>query len=702
MKGKSEVEEKLAEVQRLMKELELQPQDDGIGIHRLSDELEMKSPVFYAVITSGQQSLDTVKVLNETWAGNIPPTDIAFFVEGLEGEVDDQLGIHELKSLPKNVKQLISSNLAEVQVLNYICQHKMNSTKWFFIANGDIYVKTHSLESYLMEVDALQYHHGYLGKPVKRDPIGRVCMPGPGSILSYRTMQEVCPKLEQCEKLHSEYVLGECIRHQLPRLQCNKEGHPHDLFLKFDVAKRGPITEQKHRDILDKALTVYPVSDPKLMYVIHQLIVAERLNDSQYQLQELKSSLDWMVDLLPQTNVHVHKDKEDAANTRDDVLSWKLINNNKLMSDEENAPTMKIPSVWKNEFNLLIKKAMDYLSTWEEEGYNFRRIVNGYYRVNPQADIDYIIDFEGKEVGSEGNFSLPAKHFRVALSRRFDSLEVNPVLLKAAGVESKHVTIAVFMNTNHAELFQSFMAKLENVLKHDQRVDLVVVKMKSKERARKEVTSVMDPKSILNLYRTKYPLASFTVVESPSLLSRDHGISLVIRDLRPNDIVFLADLDLEFDSAFMERCRSIPLQGQQAYFPILFSKVDPSLLKDMEHVMMEDTTSEHSGHWIPQSNRVTCLYAADILAAVQQTGVKGIPNSIDVSEVYRTLIEKGYEVIRTTDKGLRQLYDGARRCESELVGEEEDCSIDNGDYPNLYTRTQLSILLFDHEGADKF
>ncbi len=713
------MDQRLAQVQRLLEELEpRQPsrhgnQDDG-EVQRLSDEVEIRSRVFYSVIvsptlTDQRSTMDIIRLLNETWAGDINHADIAYFTEVGEREsVDDsQLEVYD------NIHQLPSSNLAaELQVLRYLCQHKLNSSKWFFIANGDLYVKTRSLEDYLTEVEALHYHYGYIGKPIKRDPIGRVCMPGPGSVLSQQTMQEVCSKLEDCERLeyHTNCVLGECIRRHVSRLQCNKEGQPHELFVRcYNDAKGGPITEPKYRFILDRALTIYPLTDPKLMLDIHQLMVAQRLNQSQHLLQEIKNSIDQMDDLLPQTNVHPQQDMLETAVSRDSVIPWKLINSNLLMSEEETSPALKIPAVWKREIDVLVEKAMEYLTSWDDQAtYSFRRIVNGYFRVDPHAGIDYIIDFEGKQAPptaeTKDDFSLPAKHFRVTLSRKFDPLEVNPVRLRPTGAEEKHITIAVFMTVDHNEKFQNFMEKLKILLLADQRINLIVVKMStSNERALKKstTTSLLDASSLIGQYEREFPQASFTVLESPSLLSRDHGIALAIRELRPNDIVFLADLNFEFDAEFVERCRSIPLQGQQIYFPIFFSKSDSSLSKAIP-MNVTPIISEHSGYWtVAGSNNAACLYAADMLVTAQSPGAKGMPSSVNVEDMYRTLVEKGYEVVKATDRGLRQVYDGERRC-GGMVGEGEGVCSEQQNYTELHSRIQLSVALFDHEGEDKF
>ena len=485
--GKGEVnppvDERLARVQKLLEKLEpqLDPHDSHINtVLQFPGKLEVtKSHVLYSVIIPGTATggedyqdwnteFDTIRLLNETWAGDIDSPDIAYFIQGGESAINNY---NRLKSqdLPGNIHRLKSSNqTAELHVLRYLCEHRLNSYKWFFISNSNVYVKTHSFEDYLTEIDALSNHYGYLGKPIKRDPIGRICMSGPGSVLSQQAMKDVCHKLEDCNRLHyhTNYILGECIRRHIPHLQCNKEGEPHELFLRYFTAKGGRITEQRYRDILDKALTLYPVSDPKLMFAIHQLIVAERLSQSQYLLQAIKHSLDQISDLLPHINTHTKQDASKTIINRDNVMKWKLINSDLLMSEEERSPALRVPAVWTKELSILKENCLEHLTSWKEDGKGFslKRILNSYYRVNPHVGIDYIINFEGRPAvvdKSAGDFSLPAKHFRVSLSRRFDILQVNPVQLRANGVEEIHVTIAVFMTVEYTKKFPHFMEMLK-------------------------------------------------------------------------------------------------------------------------------------------------------------------------------------------------------------------------------------------------
>ena len=223
-------------------------------------------------------------------------------------------------------------------------------------------------------------------------------------------------------------------------------------------------------------------------------------------------------------------------------------------------------------------------------------------------------------------------------------------------------------------------------------------------RQKSNSTSVVDPEFILNHYKKVYPQASFTIIQSPSPFTRDQGIAMVVKELQPNDIIFLADLDLEFDSAFLDRCRSIPLQGQQVYIPIYFSIADLSLSNFTKHQLISGPgiPLKHPGYWMLSSNGVTCLYAADLLGIVERHGAKGIANTLNVNDMYRTLIGEGYDVVKVTDKGLRLVYDRERGCSGMLGGGDggsDDLTMCNGygqSYTELYARIQLSIQLFQY------
>ena len=477
-------------------------------------------------------------------------------------------------------------------------------------------------------------------------------------------------------------------------------------FLLVDSATQGSLIEEVNFDKLDTALTIYPVSDVKMMYTIHQFVVSRLLNATHHEMQKLKWSLDRMNELLPRSH-HDHHQATYGHNTKvvstNDIVSWKLINHNSLMSDEENLPTRDIPEIWSSELETMMNKAVQYLDAWADaKQILYKKIVNAYWRVDPMVGIHYIIDFEANKRDQDG-ITQPNRH-RVTFKRPLNVPEMSSL----QPTTSQYVTIAVCMTSEHISKLQEFMRRLEAVLDYDQRVSLLVVQMKSASEKQnpKRTTSVIDPRSILSLYKSKYHLAYFTVIDSPALISRSHSVSILLHQLRPGEILFLADLDLDFDENFINHCRNIPLQGQQAYFPIVFAQNSPSLLALFNHSLLEHSVSSHSGHWLVDSYSTACIYAADLLAAsTQQSELKGIPNEVDMQKVFKALLERKYGIIRSPDKHLKQTFTLEKSCSLNFIGLTYDsCDETMETYGTHYLQTQLSELLFDHEGefANKY
>ena len=450
-------------------------------------------------------------------------------------------------------------------------------------------------------------------------------------------------------------------------------------------------------------MTLYPITDDKTMYSVHQAVIGSELNITQHEMNSLKVVLDRMTELLPHSD-HSNRLKSNYKTQIDvtsveDIVSWKLVNHNSLLSGEDYIPMQDVPTVWKMEMESMMNKATQYLNAMDDTPHVYKRIVNAYWRLDPMNAILYIIDFESTIINDKSTPQV--NRHRISFTRSIHELEIS---LPLAPVTS-HVTIIICFTSQHTDRLRHFMMRLEATLDHDQRIDLVGVLMKSvsEKQKQRKAQSVVDAKSIFSLYQSKYESASFTIIETQALLSRSHAISIVLHECKPSQILFLADLDLSFNEAFLERCRSLPLQSQQVYFPIIFSERDPSFLASINHTLMEGTVSHHTGHWLVESYHTACIYAGDLLATSTSSDMKGIQNEVNILEVYQSLLDKGYEVIRGPDRQLKMVYNDQRTCESDMVGytvDDEPCNDNSDSLETEYLQTQLSALLFDHEGEN--
>ena len=82
--------------------------------------------------------------------------------------------------------------------------------------------------------------------------------------------------------------------------------------------------------------------------------------------------------------------------------------------------------------------------------------------------------------------------------------------------------------------------------------------------------------TLLELYKHKYPEADLRLVTTNKPFSRKESIEIASREHLSFELLFLADIHVDFSLQFLERCRMIAMENQQAYFPAVFSPYNPS------------------------------------------------------------------------------------------------------------------------------
>ncbi|XP_046864138.1 uncharacterized protein LOC124458086 [Xenia sp. Carnegie-2017] len=122
-----------------------------------------------------------------------------------------------------------------------------------------------------------------------------------------------------------------------------------------------------------------------------------------------------------------------------------------------------------------------------------------------------------------------------------------------------------------------------------------------------------------------------------------------------NDIMFFCDVDMYFDTAFLDRCRFYTEPGKMVYFPIVFSLYNPILIHggSVKNIKESLRHNENHGYWRTYGFGMVCFYKNDF---------KGMDLSIrgwggeDVKHFRRYLNDKTLAVIRVPDRGIFHLY----------------------------------------------
>ena len=193
------------------------------GAEKLAEEVAVKVPVFYAVVMNSRHSSQQLEVLRTTWAAELPKESVGFFIaaeDTLEKEKEELEDVHygEIalsESSPSLVELSKSHTDLYLDVVSFICKHKLNGSKWFFISGDNVYVKPKALEIFVQQYENTP-SVGYLGRPAPAGSSG-VCLAGPGAVLSFSLLSSLCGRLEACGEGggEQEEVVGQCLVKEL-------------------------------------------------------------------------------------------------------------------------------------------------------------------------------------------------------------------------------------------------------------------------------------------------------------------------------------------------------------------------------------------------------------------------------------------------------------------------------------------------------
>ncbi len=210
------------------------------------------------------------------------------------------------------------------------------------------------------------------------------------------------------------------------------------------------------------------------------------------------------------------------------------------------------------------------------------------------------------------------------------------------------------------EPFKRFLKTFEKVcLQNQLSVKLLVIYFR-------DVSPGTKQKEIYEVYRKRYPNADLRWIDMKGAFSRSLALSMGANQFAKKSLLFFCDVDLDFNFAFIDRCRSNAIRGKQVYFPIVFSQYNPDIA--FRNNTMPDTPfyySKDAGFWRMYAFGIACLYRSDLNAVggfdttIQGWGLE------DVDLYERYVLNPNYEVFRAIDPGLVHIYHNVN-CAKEL------------------------------------
>lgn len=236
--------------------------------------------------------------------------------------------------------------------------------------------------------------------------------------------------------------------------------------------------------------------------------------------------------------------------------------------------------------------------------------------------------------------------------------------------------------------FKTFMAMFaETCIKQDKRVFLTIVYFGDK--GKEDAKNILETTAKANHYR------NYKFLTHKGSFSRGRGLLYGAEQWEQgNVLMFFCDVDIAFDTGFLERCRLNSRPGKKVYYPVVFSLYNPAIVYADRHMPSERNQlvmQRDTGFWRDFGFGMTCQYRDDFF------NVKGFDTSIegwggeDV-KLYRKYIRSNMQTIRAVDRGIFHLYH-EKYCDPALSKEQYKMCLGSKALSEA-SHSQLGLLAF--------
>nr|XP_006814085.1 PREDICTED: chondroitin sulfate synthase 1-like [Saccoglossus kowalevskii] len=292
-----------------------------------------------------------------------------------------------------------------------------------------------------------------------------------------------------------------------------------------------------------------------------------------------------------------------------EVLRWAYFNEKYLFENLDDDPRIGLIGSFKFDVQDVLQQALDFVNKDSDEEYRLFNLLNGYRRVDPAKGAEYILDLELEKVDE---ISTVIDRKLLYLVRPFHNLQL---LSRKFGKTNQNVNFIIPLS-KVTDRLKDFMANYEKIcLKTKEYTSLLAVLFPgTTDDGRRQVEQV---KGLFYKYQKQYPEAVISYIETQGEFSRAAGLDIGAKQFSAESLLFFCDVDVDFDAAFLDRCRHNSVLGEQAYYPIVFSQYNPELVYQGSAKIPKETSKDihkHNGFWIHYGYGMVCLHNQDYRA----------------------------------------------------------------------------------------
>lgn len=435
-----------------------------------------------------------------------------------------------------------------------------------------------------------------------------------------------------------------------------------------------------------RALTLSPLSKPEHFYSMHHHYTMEMLNSVTRNNTKLRAHMIETAERGAQSDSLLRSSEHQfppwtklgvnlpykPSNLEEDLIHFQSSDGEFVYTESKHYPKHPISQEEREStdkvFEAVIKsqKTHGYISNSSTI-----TLENTLKRTDPQRGTDYFLQVTVKD--NEGFVSTKFLHGLQEL------VPVQVTSLTSADYKSTKVNFVV-ATPPASRGFQRFMMSFENSFlsrKPIERVGLLAIMYTDKAYKSNE-KDLFAVSTLINLYKNKYPEADLRLITMRNKYSRIDMLRTASEQYPGYELLFLADIHIDFSTQFLERCRMNARENKQVYFPAVFNPYNPSEFHK-ERILYPYATkfqiSSSRGSWMQTSYHLACIYNYDLMKILDKDvmirgGEEGEEEIGDWSLVDHFIQDKQLRIFRSVEPGLVHMWqDGCKEVEEGTVEE---------------------------------
>lgn len=449
-----------------------------------------------------------------------------------------------------------------------------------------------------------------------------------------------------------------------------------ELFYKADdvfAEEELQIGEHRLNPSIRKALLLTPLNEPDHFYHLHQYYTELNLKGAKVSTKKLRIHVIQTAELEAKTDSTVHTSENHSplwtrmgvnsphlpANEKEEVIHFQSFDYQYKYTESMHYPIHSLSSIEHKDIKKIVDAATNSLahdnSTSFKSG-NGLTIESVMTRTDPQRGIDYFLQVVDRDTNG--------KHQSVILHSLREAEPPHVTSLHGASYKTTKVNFVVEAPPV-SRGFQRFMMSFESSFlarNPPELVGLLVVLYSSDGMFKRYDQDLYSVTMLLDLYKNKYPQADLRFVSTSKVHSRKESFIIASKEFPTYELLFLADIHIDFSMQFLERCRMNAIENKQVFFPAVFNPYNPDEFYKSRILYPYATKfqiSSDKGNWMHESYHIACVYNYDLLKVLRT-------ENQDMSLLDLFIQSDELTIFRSVEPGLVHLWQDG--CKEEDLG----------------------------------